>query len=390
MSDGWLRNGKYEHLPITGCTGPGTQYDGYAWKFVLHSTESSAGSINGINSLFQSQPCSAPHFAIDPGGTQRRMQYIPWTWSACALKGGRNGYQTNRGRAVQMEICGRASESPDWSDAFLWQVADVIADVIRDGCPIDPFRVNDFTRFQGVLATENAAQRMSPEQYKTFPGITAHVEVCFNDHWDTGRMDSLKVARMVRDILGGAGYELPPPSAGGGGTSGAIVVGYMRMGMSGGIVKFLQELLIGLKYDLSPYGADSDFGAVTDRATRQFQSDRGLMVDGIWGPATMASMADAYGGIKPGPIPPPPPAPGSGVPVWPGRFLLLCDPMISGEDVRTWQAQMANRGWRLGVDGWFGGESLTVCKSYQAEKGLRVDGVVGLNTWNAAWTAPVT
>ena len=389
MSDGWLRNGKYEVMPITGCTGPGTMYDGYAWKFVLHSTESPPGSINGINSLFHAQPCSAPHFCIDPAGTQRRVQYIPWTWSACALKGGRNGYQTNRGRAVQMEICGYANDSPGWDEATLWQIADVIADVIRDGCPIDPHVVNDFRHFQGVLATENAAQRMDPEQWKHFPGITAHVEVCFNDHWDTGRMDSITVARMVREILGGAGYELPPATPGYGGSSGAVVVGYMRMGMSGGIVKFLQELLIGLKYDLSPYGADSDFGSVTDRATRQFQADRGIEVDGIWGPQTMQSMADAYGGIKPGPIPPPPPAPGT-APMWPGRHLLLCEPMLSGDDVRIWQDRMAAHGWRIGTDGWYGHESLSVCKTFQEEKGLRVDGVVGLNTWNSSWSAPIS
>lgn len=390
MPNGWLDPAKYERLQITGCTGPGTQYDGYAWKFVLHSTESPPGSINGINSLFQAQPCSAPHLCIDPGGTQRRVQYIPWIMSACALKGGRNGYQTNRGRAVQMEICGYAKDSPGWSDAMLWQIADVIADVIRDGCPIDPNVVNDFTQFQGVLATENAAQRMSPEKYRTWPGITAHVEVCFQDHWDTGRMDSLKVGRMVRDILAGAGYTLPPPTAGSGGTGGAVQVGYIRMGMSGGIVKFLQELLIGLQYDLSPYGADSQFGPTTDRATRQFQGDRGLAVDGIWGPATMQAMTAAYAGLTARPTPPPPPAPGSGVPGWPGRFLLLCDPMLSGDDIATWQQQMANRGWAIGVDGWYGLESLGACKTFQAEKGLRVDGVVGMNTWNTTWTAPVT
>lgn len=390
MPNGWLDPTKYERLAITNCTGPGTQYDGYAWKFVLHSTESPPGSINGINSLFQGQPCSAPHLCIDPAGTQRRVQYIPWTMSACALKGGRNGYQTNRGRAVQLEICGYAKDSPGWSDSTLWQIADVIADCIRDGCPIDPNRVNDFTKFTGVLATENAAQRMSPEQYKTWPGITAHLEVCFQDHWDTGRMDSLTVAHMTREILAGAGYTLPPPTPGTGGTSGAVQVGYMRMGMAGGIVRFLQELLIGLQYDLSPWGADSMFGSVTDRATRQFQAERGLVVDGIWGPATMQAMSAAYAGLTPGPTPPPPPAPGSGVPGWPGRFLLLCDPMLSGGDIATWQQQMANRGWRITVDGWYGLESLSACKTFQQEKGLRVDGVVGMNTWNTTWTAPIT
>lgn len=389
MSDGWLNSAKYEHLPITGCTGPGTYSDG-AWKFVLHSTESPPGSINGINSLFRAQPCSAPHITIDPAGTQRRVQYIPWTMAACALKGGRGGWQTNRARAVQMEICGYAKDSPTWSDSDLWQCADVIADVIKDGCPINPHVVNDFTKFTGVLATENAAQRMSPQQFKDFPGITGHIEVCFQDHWDTGKMRSLDLARMVREILDGAGYTLPPPTAGSGGSSGTVAAGYIRSGMAGGIVKFIQELLIGLQYDLSPYGADSQFGSVTDRATRQFQQHRGLVVDGIWGPATMQAMAAMYAGLKPGPVPPPPPAPGSGVPNWPGRYLVFCNPMMNGGDVRTWQQQMANRGWGISVDGWYGQESLKACLAFQEEKGCRRDGVVGQNTWNTTWTAPVT
>lgn len=390
MTTGWLNPAKYRHLPITGCTGPGTMVDGYAWKFVLHSTESAPGSIEGINALFQSRPCSAPHFAIDPAGTQRRVQYIPWTMSACALRGGRGGWQTNRGRAVQMEICGRAAESPGWSDDMLWQIADVIADVIADGCPIDPGVVNDFTTFTGTLAREDAAQRMDPAFYKTYPGITGHVEVPFNDHWDTGRLDSLKVAAMVHDILAGTGYTLPPPGPGGAGAAGDVQVGYMRMGMAGGIVEFIQQLLVGLGYDLGPAGADSDFGPATDAAVRAFQSDKGLTVDGIWGPESSQAMSAAWAGIAPGPTPPPPPAPGSGVPPWPARFLLLTNPMMQGDDVLQWQAQMADRGWRLDVDGIYGLETLAACKTFQAEKGLTVDGVVGPQTWAAAWTAPVT
>lgn len=390
MSNGWLNPTKYEHLNITSCTGAGTQYDGYSWCFVLHSTESPAGSINGINSLFRSKPCSAPHFTIDPAGTQRRVQYIPWTWAACALRGGRGGYQTNRGRAVQMEVCGYAGEAPGWPDHVLWQIADVIADVIKDGCPINPWNVNDMTRLSGVLATESAPQRMSPEAFKRFDGITFHVEMPFNDHWDQGKVRSLVIGEMVRDILGGAGINLPPATAGAPGSPGNVQVGYMRQGMAGGIVKFLQELLIGLGYDLGPSGADSQFGPATDAAVRAFQRDKGITVDGIWGPQSMQKMSEAYAPINPAPTPPPPPAPGSGVPPWPGRFLVLTKPLLSGVDVREWQSQMHHRGWNVRVDSFYGLESFGVAKTFQAEKGLVVDGVVGEQTWSAAWTAPVS
>jgi peptidoglycan hydrolase-like protein with peptidoglycan-binding domain len=59
-------------------------------------------------------------------------------------------------------------------------------------------------------------------------------------------------------------------------------------------------------------------------------------------------------------------------------------------DVLTWQNQMSERGWSLGVDGIFGPESENQCRQFQSEKGLGVDGLVGPQTWNATWTAPVT
>jgi hypothetical protein len=59
-------------------------------------------------------------------------------------------------------------------------------------------------------------------------------------------------------------------------------------------------------------------------------------------------------------------------------------------DVRTWQEQMDNRGWGIAIDGIYGGDSEQVCCQFQSEKGLGVDGIVGPDTWNATWNAPVT
>jgi murein L,D-transpeptidase YcbB/YkuD len=59
-------------------------------------------------------------------------------------------------------------------------------------------------------------------------------------------------------------------------------------------------------------------------------------------------------------------------------------------DVRTWQARMRERGWALDVDQIYGPGSERVCRQFQAEKRLTVDGLVGPNTWSAAWTSPVS
>ncbi|HEX9312331.1 MAG TPA: peptidoglycan-binding protein [Actinomycetota bacterium] len=77
-------------------------------------------------------------------------------------------------------------------------------------------------------------------------------------------------------------------------------------------------------------------------------------------------------------------------PKWPGRSILLTSPLTTGADVREWQAQMKDRGWHLDVDGEYGNESEEICRQFQKEKGLPVDGVIGPKTWAAAWDAPVT
>lgn len=51
---------------------------------------------------------------------------------------------------------------------------------------------------------------------------------------------------------------------------------------------------------------------------------------------------------------------------------------------------MADRGWTLQADGIFGPRTEQVVRNFQAEKGLRVDGVLGNRTWTAAWTEPIT
>lgn len=63
---------------------------------------------------------------------------------------------------------------------------------------------------------------------------------------------------------------------------------------------------------------------------------------------------------------------------------------LAGAQVRQWQQRMAQRGWRIAVDGIYGPRSAAVARQFQAEKGLAVDGLVGPQTWRAAWRLPVT
>lgn len=101
------------------------------------------------------------------------------------------------------------------------------------------------------------------------------------------------------------------------------------------------------------------------------------------------------GAPRPGNQPPPPeqpkpPTPQPQTPAWPGQYLKYRSPMLHSDDVRRWQQRLRDRGWQITVDGWYGQESDSVCRRFQADKGLTRDGVVGPATWAAAWTTPIT
>lgn len=94
---------------------------------------------------------------------------------------------------------------------------------------------------------------------------------------------------------------------------------------------------------------------------------------------------------------PPPPPPPSPAPKWPGRVFVYTpgQPLVNGADVRTWQARMKARGWRITVDGYYGPQSEGVCRAFQNDSTthrwpLVVDGKVGPLTWAASWERPVS
>jgi putative peptidoglycan binding protein/N-acetylmuramoyl-L-alanine amidase-like protein len=107
------------------------------------------------------------------------------------------------------------------------------------------------------------------------------------------------------------------------------------------------------------------------------------------------------GGVAPSPTPPP--SSGGAAPPFPypsSDYLgqPSSDPHchsgfyggVDTSNVRTWQQRMRDRGWSIGVDGKYGPQSEDVCRSFQQEKGLGVDGLCGPQTWGASWTAPIT
>jgi len=110
--------------------------------------------------------------------------------------------------------------------------------------------------------------------------------------------------------------------------------------------------------------ADAEFDLATDAAIRQFQQERGLIVDGIVGPVTVRSLTDARWTLG-------------------DRTLAytLSAPM-SGDDVTALQVRLAEMGYNTGrPDGIFGPLTDACVRDFQKHRGLPEDGVFGAETY---------
>ena len=72
----------------------------------------------------------------------------------------------------------------------------------------------------------------------------------------------------------------------------------LKNGSEGNDVKEMQSGLIRLGYDLGRWGADGDFGAQTEMAVKQFQSDHGLTVNGMFDEKCVAALDAALVAIS--------------------------------------------------------------------------------------------
>ena len=132
----------------------------------------------------------------------------------------------------------------------------------------------------------------------------------------------------------------------------------LKMGVSGYDVRVLQETLESLGYSVR--GIDGQFGPKTDAAVRAFQRAFGIEVDGLVGRVTKTALAGlAYSDPT-------------------GDILSVGS---IGSEVRELQTHLTEAGFDPGpVDGVFGPLTLSAVISFQKDRRLWVDGLVGPRT----------
>ena len=138
----------------------------------------------------------------------------------------------------------------------------------------------------------------------------------------------------------------------------------LKKGMRGNAVKQLQQNLIKLGYNLGKYGADGDFGNMTENAVKSFQTTKNLKADGIVGQKTYAAITEALNNTN--------------------DFKYLGTRTLRknniGEDVKELQTALIKLGYNLGnagADGEFGNKTENAVKAFQANCKLTIDGIFG-------------
>jgi hypothetical protein len=176
---------------------------GYPWRIVLHTIE---GSANPSTIAGHPYP---PHLWYDPP-SRRMYQTVPLGRSAFALYQAADApYLTNRARALQVEIAGFAAQTASWPQEWLDNITnDIVVPLCQwvaqyTGASIDLSFAPDPGPIPGS-ARADAAQRVAPGTWALASGLYSHRHVPMgDDHWDTGGLDTPRIAAHARLVIGG-------------------------------------------------------------------------------------------------------------------------------------------------------------------------------------------
>lgn len=160
-------------------------------RLVLHTTEAPAADLRRMAERHE----WPPHLWADPFAPHLKFQTVPLGRSAYALAASSGGETNHMGRCVQIELHGRAADTPHWPDLVLATIGQWVEQICAaEGIPLVAYQPNVDSRGYGT----GAAQRMTWAQWSSFSGVCAHQHVPGNSHWDAGAIDLPRVLEWAR------------------------------------------------------------------------------------------------------------------------------------------------------------------------------------------------
>jgi hypothetical protein len=143
----------------------------------------------------------------------------------------------------------------------------------------------------GGSASEYWGGRMGDEEYFNFNGVLCHIDAFGQDHWDCSVERVDKWVAYAKQWLGQGGVVIPPDTGGGEtqpstGTAPAFPGTYLQNYTSGGGTAQWQQQMANRGWSID---VDDEYGPASEQVCIQFQSEKGLDVDGIVGPITWAA-----------------------------------------------------------------------------------------------------
>lgn len=190
-------------------------------------------------------------------GTVAAVQTMPWNYRPWGCGSGSCGSCNDT--HIQFEIC-----EDSLTDAEYTQI------VYKEACELTAYLC--------------AMYNIDPHGTIDYKGIKVPTILCHkdsanlklgNDHTDVLHWFPKKIGKTMEDvrndvaaIIAGLATSTPELST-------------LRKGSKGDAVKELQQALINKGYDLGKWGADGDFGTMTQNAVIKFQVDNDLIANGV-------------------------------------------------------------------------------------------------------------
>lgn len=243
--------------------------------------------------------------------------------------------------------------------------------------------------------------------WRSYGGVdphTGHLHVELT--WAQANKGRKESGKQWAKVLGGKVVSGGGSSSGGSGASYKAVKSgdLLKLHTKGDIVKKWQRE--GLGY--TGKKADGYYGPSTVKDTKAFQKKHGLSVDGIVGPKTWAKVGkkstskSVPGNVKVFPLPKGyyfGPKSGGNKSVS-GYYKRTFRAKVDRDHLKDWANQLKKRGWSIGRgksylsksgnDGLYGSEYKALIRAFQKDQKLAVDGLLGRDTWRAAFHNKVT